>query len=85
MGWESRLHPVTGYSNVFALDVYDLALVKLTVGRQKDLDLLRALFAIGLIEPKRLREHYQQCPLEEREGITAGRNLAALLKEFQSS
>ncbi len=28
-GWEARLHPVAGYQNVFALDPYDLALVKL--------------------------------------------------------
>ena len=42
-GWESRLHPVARYDNVFALDVYVLALVKLMVGRPKDLDLLRAL------------------------------------------
>ncbi|MBM3838170.1 MAG: hypothetical protein FJ398_09420 [Verrucomicrobia bacterium] len=26
-GWESRLHPVPGYDNVFALDPYDLAIV----------------------------------------------------------
>lgn len=32
-GWESRLHSVAGYTNVFALDVYDLPLVKLMVGR----------------------------------------------------
>ena len=38
-GWESRLHPVAGYDNVFALDLYDLALVKLLVGRPKDLEL----------------------------------------------
>ena len=42
-GWETRLHLVAGYTNVFALDVYDLALVKLMVGREKDLNLLRAL------------------------------------------
>jgi hypothetical protein len=81
-GWESRLHPVSGYTNVFALDEYDLALVKLTVGREKDLELLRALLRLGILEPARLREHYRQCPLEEREAVAAGRNLAALLKEI---
>ena len=34
-GWESRLHPVAGYDNVFALDPYDLAVVKLMVGRRE--------------------------------------------------
>ena len=80
-GWESRLHPVEGYSNVFALDLYDLALVKLTVGRQKDLDLLRALLKLKILEPARLRAHYQATPLGEREAVTAGRNLQSLLSE----
>ena len=84
-GWESRLHPVSGYSNVFALDVYDLALMKLMVGRQKDLDLLRALLHTGIIEPTRLREHYQQCPLGEREAVVVGRNLTALLDAIDMS
>ena len=80
-GWESRLHPVAGYDNVFALDLYDLALVKLMVGRQKDLDLLRALLKLGILEPARLRAHYHQTPLGEREAVTAGRNLQLLLSE----
>jgi hypothetical protein len=78
-GWESRLHPVAGYANVFALDVYDLALVKLMVGRQKDLALLRGLLKLGILEPARLRAHYQATPLGECEAIAAGRNLQALL------
>jgi hypothetical protein len=32
-GWETRLHPVPGFPNAFALDPYDLAVVKLMVGR----------------------------------------------------
>jgi len=80
-GWESRLHPVAGYDNVFSLDVYDLALVKLMVGRQKDLDLLRALLKLGILDPGRLRAHYQQTPLGECEAVTAGRNLRLLLGE----
>lgn len=78
-GWESRLQPVPGCANVFALDKYDLALVKLIVGRQKDLDLLRALLRLGILEPARLRAHYQQTPLGEREAMQAGRNLRVLL------
>jgi hypothetical protein len=80
-GWESRLRPVPGYSHVFALDRYDLALVKLMVGREKDLALLRALLRLGLIDAARLRQHYQHAPLGERESIAAGRNLQALLEE----
>lgn len=80
-GWESRLHPVPGYDNVFALDPYDLALVKLMVGREKDLDLLRAMLRLKIVEPERLRQHYQQTPLGEREAATAGRNLTLVLRE----
>ena len=81
-GWESRLHLVPGFDNVFALDPYDLALVKLMVGREKDLDLLRAMLRLKIVEPSRLRQHYQQTPLGEAEAMTAGRNLAMLLREF---
>jgi hypothetical protein len=80
-GWAERLHPVTGYDNVFALDVYDLALVKLMVGRPKDLELMRALLKLGILDPERLRAHYQRTPLEEREGLIAGRQLNLLLAE----
>jgi hypothetical protein len=78
-GWEARLHPVAGYDAVFALDPYDLAVVKLMVGREKDLDLLRAMLRLGIVEPARLRRHYQQTPLGEREAVTAGRNLTRVL------
>ena len=81
-GWESRLYPVAGHTNVFALNIYDLALVKLMVGREKDLNLLRALFRLGLIDVAWLREHYQSCPLGEQEAMTAGRNLTMLLREL---
>jgi len=81
-GWESRLHPVAGYDNVFALDPYDLAVVKLMVGREKDLELLRAMLRLSIVEPERLRQHYQQTPLGERESFTAGRNLTLLLREL---
>ncbi len=80
-GWESRLHAVAGYDNVFALDPYDLALVKLIVGRPKDLELLRGLLRLGIIEPVHLRAHYQQTPLGEHEATVAGRNLHAVLTE----
>jgi len=35
-GWKDRLVPLKGFSNVWALDPYDLAMVKLCVGREKD-------------------------------------------------
>jgi hypothetical protein len=83
-GWERRLHPVPDYDNVFALDPYDLALVKLMVGRPKDLELLRAMLRQGIVEPSRLRRHYQQTPLGDREATTAGRTLTSLLADSGS-
>ncbi len=81
-GWESRLTQVPGFDNAFALNAYDLALVKLVIGREKDLDLLRALLRLGVIEPERLREHYQRTALGEHEAFQAGRNLQALVGEI---
>ncbi len=51
------------------------------IGRQKDLNPLRALLRLGILELARLEAHYQQAPLGEREEITAGRNLTLLLHE----
>jgi hypothetical protein len=81
-GWESRLHPVAGFDNAFMLDPYDLALVKLMVGRKKDLDLLRALLTKHILDPAALRRHYQAIPLGEREMVAAGCNLTLLLQEL---
>jgi len=78
-GWESRLVPVPTYDNAFALNPYDLALVKLLVGREKDLDLLRAMLRLGIVEKDRLRQHYQDQPLPEREAKKAGRHLHQVL------
>lgn len=80
-GWESRLHPMSGYDNVFALDPYDLAIVKLVVGRPKDLELLHALLRLGLLEAEKLQQHYHQTPLGEQEMFDAGRNLTLVLRE----
>ena len=52
------------------------------VGHPKDLDLLRAMLRLEIVKPERLRQHYQQTPLGEREAVTAGRNLALLLREL---
>lgn len=81
-GWEVRLQPVPGFDQVFALNPYDLALVKLVVGRPKDLDLLRAMLHLRIVEPQRLRQHYQSTPLGEREALIAGRKLQIVLREL---
>ena len=77
-GWECRLVAVEGFDNVFALDPYDLAAVKLVVGREKDLALVRGLLGLGKITADRLRERLHALPLGEKEMFRAGRNFSAL-------
>ena len=79
-GWKSRLVPVIGYDNVFALGSYDLAIIKLRLGRSKDLELVRAMLRLKIVEPTELRHHYQQTPLNEADTFTAGRNLQIVLQ-----
>lgn len=82
-GWEGRLVVLEGFPNVFCLDPYDLAAVKITVGREKDLTLVRALLRLGKIEAPRLRERFQTMPLGERELFQAGRNLTVVVREAE--
>ena len=44
-------------------------------------DLLSAFLRLGIIQPARLQQHYQQTPLGEREAMTAGRNLTKVLQK----
>ena len=74
--WESRLVPMEGFENVFALDPYDLAATKLVVGREKDLALVRGLLELGKISLGSLRERLNLMPLGEKEMFKAARNLA---------
>ncbi len=80
-GWENRLMVLEGFPSVFCLDPYDLAAVKITVGREKDLALVRSLLELGKIESAKLRERFQTMALGERELFRAGRNLAAVLEK----
>lgn len=77
--WEERLVAMEGFENVFALDPYDLAAVKVVVGREKDLALVRGLLDLKKILPDLLRARLHEMPLGEKEMFRAGRNLAGLL------
>lgn len=77
-GWESRLIPFPGFAKAFALNPYDLALVKVILARPKDLELLRALLNLGLLDLEKLRTHSHAVPLREPEAFTASRNLHLL-------
>ena len=74
-GWGDRLVLMEGFDNVFALAPYDLATVKLVVGREKDLALVRGLLGLGKIFLEKLRERLHAMPLGEKEMFRAGRNL----------
>ena len=75
-GWEDRLVRMEGFENVFALDPYDLAAIKLVVGREKDLALVRGLLGLGKISLEKLRNRMNSMPLGENEMFRAGRSLA---------
>jgi hypothetical protein len=79
-GWDERLVAMEGFENVFALDPYDLAVVKVVVGREKDLTLVRGLLGLGKITADKLRERLHAMPLGEKEMFRAGRNLSNLLE-----
>jgi len=79
VGWKTRLIPVTGYDDVFALNSYDLAIIKLRLGRSKDMKLLRAMLRLKIVEPERLRQRYQETSLSEADTVAMGRNLQILL------
>lgn len=77
-GWRERLVPLHGFANVWALDPHDLGMVKLCVGRDKDLDLVRCLLKLKKLDCARLRERFASLSLGEKELFRAGRNLGAV-------
>jgi hypothetical protein len=79
--WQERLGAVPKFERARALNPYDLALVKLTLGRPKDLDLLRALLSRQIINAEALREHYQMISLSEADAAKIGRNIRNLLND----
>jgi hypothetical protein len=77
-GWERRCLPLAGYPSVRCVDPYDLAIVKLVLGRDKDMDLLKVLVKRGTLNLATLRDQYQDTPLDEQAMFQAGRNLQRL-------
>ena len=83
-GWEGRLVAVEGVDNVFALEPLDLAAVKIVVGREKDLALVRGLLELRKISAEDLRKRRSSMPLGEREMFQSGRNLALIVEGIGS-
>ena len=57
-GWRERLVSVPGCTAAHALEPHDLAVVKLLVGRPKDISLLVHLHSSGLIEAEVVRARF---------------------------
>ncbi len=66
-GWESRLVPLDDDARAVALAPEDLLVVKLRVGRPKDLELCRAVIQRGLVAATVLRTRLDATPLAEDE------------------
>ena len=81
---EGRLVSVAGFENVFALQPLDLAAVKVVVGREKDLALVRRLLELGKIGVAELRERWATMTLGEREMFSSGRNLADVTEGLEA-
>ncbi len=80
VNWESRLVGFDGFPNVFALDPHDLGIVKVCIGREKDLALVRALLDRDKLKCTILRNRLNEVELGEKELFRAGRNLFAVCK-----
>jgi hypothetical protein len=83
-GWEERVVAMEGFENVFALEPLDLAAVKVVVGREKDLALVRRLLELGKIRAEDLRARWSSMPLGEKELFRSGGNLHSVVEGHEN-
>ncbi len=62
-GWEQRLIPVPKCNFAHALDPYDLAAIKVAIGRPKDMTLVKQLLELKLLDVSLIRDRVEQLPL----------------------
>ena len=74
-GWQDRLVPM---ANARAVSAADIAAVKLCVGRDKDLALVRALLGQGVVDRAQVLALLGSMPLAERDLRAAVRRLGGL-------
>ncbi len=77
-GWKERLQALPGYSFVFFPDPYDLCLVKLKTGREKDLQIVQHLLQTKKIEKSILRERFNATPFLEKEVLAIAERIEKL-------
>ena len=80
-GWEKRCLPLAGSKRVRCLHPLDVAMIKLVLGRDKDMALLEGLIRSGVFSLADLRAAYQRTPMNERDLFAAGRALRRLERE----
>ena len=77
-GWMNRLVPLYPERNAVALDPTDLLVVKLRVGRPKDLRLCSAVLREQLVTTAQLRSRLDETSLPESEIVAVYRRLSEL-------
>ena len=77
-GWRTRRIPLSGCGDVLCLHPVDLAVVKLRLGRPKDMELLTAMIRRRLVVVSDLRAWYQSAHLSERDQFVISGRLAEL-------
>jgi hypothetical protein len=83
-GWQNRCVWLERDRDVRCLNPVDLAVVKLQLGREKDIALLRSLIKTSVIRLPDLRKAYQKAAMDERTMFKAGRLLGRLESEIQA-
>lgn len=79
-GWKERSIKLPDAPGVSCLEMIDLALVKLALGREKDIALVEALIDKKLLTVEAIRERFQKLPMDESMLFAIGRQLSDLQK-----
>ncbi len=77
-GWERRCVSLAGFDAVRCIGKYDLAIVKLILGREKDKAVLKGMIQAGVINIQDLRAACQKAPLNDEAARQAGKTLHSL-------
>ena len=79
-GWDERLVPLPSVATASALAPADLVVVKLRLGRPKDLELCRHLFLQKLMNPPDVKARLEATPLPEPEIVPVYRRFREVIE-----
>ena len=71
LGWQSRLVPVPDCTGANAIDPHDIAAIKLLIGRDKDIELVRYLGSKNLLSKDVVRQRLDSIQKPDRALITS--------------